>query len=494
MGVPLQQLAGILLSAGVIDDPTPTNNQLVLWGDSRSNSSTFEGGLVTTRMMQTSGYAPWLLAATGYRVEIVGNYSVPGQDLWFNRDQLSGLPGAGSSVYRGNLLSASAGGTLTDDAGTNPGPTTAGGILFLAGVNGVNGARLNYTAGNASRWEDQAPNQLGTKPFFDQMFSAFDAANKIYLVANEMPNGDLSGGQGTVAHLERRQKLDAYPAISNKMVKVNTWDAMSSTPGANSMKPGYADFDGIHTSVRGSYALAVDGWAPTVNRVYRNFPVRNQLPTAQQQATWLTSELFSAGTVAMTNVNGAVLAGGMTGSRSANAGLTVDCSRGTGPDGFPELVFRVYGTGTAAAGTIHELKVSKLLNCGSAASPLNPNSVTTSDGDRIFTIARMAVDAGNVGFMGCGAKTFIGCGFTDGTANANIQGSGAENGYFNYSADLGGIAFDYAFMSQPAVIPAKWATVGTSRLITGGLSVYYRADRAIDFTVRIGRFGIIKNR
>lgn len=468
--------------------PVPSNNKIALFGDSRTANSSYFGGYQYTKCLQHNGYAPWLLAATGYRVEISEVYAVPGQDIWYNRDQLTSVPGAGGSVYKGNVLSGGDG-TLN-----NPYPTQAATVIMLCGVNGVNGAHSGYI-GTLEPWERSG---YGTKWLYDEMISAFDAAGKNLLLCNEIPNTNDNGSD--VAQLERRQKLMDYPVPSNKVVKVNTFDQLASAPGVNTYKAGYVKAgEKVHQNIRGSRALG-EYLASIINVMYKDFPARNQLPESYQQAGWIHANTMAQGVAGTkTGITGDV-ATGMIASASLSGTIVCDASIVVGVDGYYEQVFHVYGTGVAAANTIGTLSIGRpaanSLNAGSAASPIAINGVSTYDNDRIFTIGEVKLEAGNIGVVGINPTVSAQCsgvaGFTSDTGSLSEKPSTV----ISYSEDFGGEAYGpIALMSQPVTLPVGWSSgAATSRVIYGTIKINYFTDRAIDFTVRIKRFGIVKNR
>lgn len=472
--------------------PTPSNKLIALFGDSRTQDSSLSGQYSgdVSRLMP-GGYATWMLAACGYRVEIVDNYGVAGQDLGFNLQQLTGLPGLGSTVYKGNLLSGG------DGSQTNPSPTQAATIIMLAGVNGVLFSRGGAALGGQTPWGDVPGSTAqgsvtGTAAFYNAILSSLTSAGKNVLLANEIPNKDDYGAGA--AHMMRRASLDAWPA-NRRIAKLNTWDQLSATPGANDFKAGYiAAGENVHPNIRGKRALG-EYIASVINQMYASFPVRNQLPTGQNDAGYLYSTTTFPGTPTTgTNIVGQI-ANGFSANRTANAGLTVEASLVVGADGYTDQVFRIYGTGTAAAGTVQTLSFSRVLNLGSAASPLAANGINPTDGDRLFTIARVNVDSGNSGLLGVSPYLLAQCSNPSFTQVAEGMFASTSSGSGTIPGDWGGMSFSGALMSQPVTLPVGWSSTATGRVVNGGqINIYYYGDRAIDITVRIARFGIVRNR
>lgn len=478
-----QQMMAVL--AGGSGLPVPTNNLLALLGDSRTASSSYSTSYQeTSRLMQT-GYAPWMLAACGYRVEVTENYAVSGQDLWYNRDQLTSVPGSGSSVYKGNVLSV----TGTPSA-NNPSPTQAGGVVFIAGGNGVNGIHAGF-AGSSTPWAGAT----GTKQFYDEIIGNLDAAGKVVLWGNEMPNNNDSGS-GAV-HLDRRTQIDAYTVPSPRVQKMNTWDVMAATPGSNTNKAGYYG-DNVHQTRRGARALG-EYIGSVINTLYTSFPARNQLPAGINSAGYIFSHDFTTGTTAGTNITGSVFPSSpttMTATRTANGGITVTAERNTTAE-YTELVLTFSGTGTNAANSRDTFTMQRMLDAGSGTAPTttNTNGIAVGDGDRLFAVCQVKVDDGAVGLLAVGPSVRANCSGLTPAFDSTAHAAEVPPSEFAYSGDTGTDGFEYALLSQPVTVQSGWnSSSASSRFITGSVQARYKGDAAVNFTIRIRKFGIVKNR
>lgn len=477
------QLMGVLAGGG--GQPVPSNNLIALLGDSRTASSSYSTSYQTTGLLMQTGYAPWMLAASGYRVEVTDNYAVAGQDLWYNRDQLDSVPGSASSVYKGNVLNV----TGTPSA-NNPSPTAAGGVIFLAGVNGVNGIHAGF-AGSSAPWSGT----YGTKQFYDEIIGDLSASGKIVLWGNEMPNNNDSGS-GTV-QLDRRAQIDAYAAPSPRVQKMNTWDVMADTPGSNTNKAGYYG-DNVHQTRRGARALG-EYIGSVINTLYASFPVRNQLPAGINSPGYVFSHDFTNGTGTGTNITGSVFPSSpttMTATRTANAGITVTASRNTTAE-YTELVLTFSGTGSNAANSRDTFTLQRMIDAGSGTAPTttNTNGIAVGDGDRVFTICHVSVDAGAVGLLAVGPSIRANCSGLAPAFDTTSHAAEIPPSEFAYSGDMGSDAWSYALMSQPVTIQAGWnSTSATGRFLWGVLQARYKGDSAVSFTIRVRQFGMVNNR
>lgn len=485
----MTQIAGVIASiygAGVVY-PVPANNILAIEGDSRSASSSYDTSYKQTGRLMQTGWVPWMLAASGYRVEVQDMYAVAGQRLDFNLAQLTGVPGSASNVYKGNILSGG------DGSANNPSPTAAGAVVFIASVNGTSFSLGGVAADSSSPW-------LGTngcKQYVDAILAAHTTAGKIVLLGDELPvNNDTGTGPLFPARQrERRDGLRQYTS-SATLVPMRTWDAVADAPDSDFTKAGFAlntsTSTKVHYAIPGARALG-EYIATIINQMYASYPVRNQLPTGVNTAGYLDSRDMTGTSGTGTNITSGSVPSGFTATRTANAGLSCDISQVVNADGYTELVVRIYGTGTAAANTIQTFTLNRLLNNGSAASPIALNGINLVDNDRVFTCARVRVDAGNVGLVGAGPAIQG----QSSTVAYNSTGDSAAvpPSMFDYAGDFGGLSMDYAMLSQPITLPVGWSTGGaTSRLFNASVNLRYYGDRAIDFTVRISRFGVVKNR
>lgn len=468
--------------------PIPVNNLIAFEGDSRTASSSFDTSRKDTSRLMQLGWVPWMLAACGYRVEAVDMYAVAGQRLDFNNSQLTGLPGSGGSVYKGNILSGG------DGTANNPFPTQAGASIFIGSVNGVSFSQGGVAADSSTPW-------LGTngcKQFIDNILAAHTASNKIVFLGDELPVNNDTGTGATfpVVQRERRDGLRQY-SISATVVPIRTWNAVANKPDGDFGKTGFYlntnTSTKVHMAIPGARALG-EYIGNVINSYYSVYPVRNQIPTRVNQVGYMYSADMTGTGGTGTNITSGSVPTGFTATRNANAGLTCDLTQVVNAQGFTELVVHIYGTGVGAANSTNTFTLNRLLNNGSAASPINLNNQVLEDNDRIFTCARVRVDDGNIGLLGAGPAI-------QGQSSTVVYNSTADSaalppsGVFDYSGDFGGLGLDYALLSQPITLPVGWSTGGaTSRLFNGSVNIRYYADRAIDFTVRISQFGIVANR
>lgn len=458
----------------------PLNNKLALFGDSRTQYSTGDGQNSGTSLQSMQGYLPWLLARCGYRVECVDNYAVAGQDLVYNLKQLDTVVSPGT-VNKGNIIYQY--GTTT---ATNPAVTTAGSVLILAGVNGVNGTTSGGLSGQTA-WDSGT---VRTKTYYDLIITRLLASGKTVLLSNELPNqnGNGAGAQQII----RRQKLDEYPVLSDNFVKINTWDVLSATPAANTFNPLYIQSpDNVHPNRVGNKALG-EYYGDVINQYYSMFPMRNQLPAGLNSAGYLWSSDM-VGTVSGTNITGSVFPTGTTATRTANAGITVTASTNVNAEGFTEIVLRVTGTGTNAAGSRDTLSIERLLNAQNFDTVGGGvfNNIPTNSLDKIYSVARISCDAGNVNLLSAGCYTLV----SGSNPTTTIQADGAFVGIEQaFYGQLDNTPFDYAFMSPPNTLPVEWSTTQTSRTIRGTVKFSWFGDRAVDLTIRISQFGIVRNR
>lgn len=538
--------------------PTPLNNLIALDGDSRSDSSSLIGNSSITQQLCTTGYAPFLLAAVGYRVEIVDNYASAGVGVNSNLAQQTDVALITTNIAKGYILSGitpgTAVGATTDTAGyanglaagspigiaaagtgsinvgdaisigsnyykvatglanvasggsitlttqlraaipasatgvtirTRP-PTTAGAILKLAGVNGVRFGTGGVAADAGTPW-------LGTngvKQNIDAQLAGYKAANKIVLLCDELPiNGDTTSG-ATVPALQRERRDNLRLYSDTNIVKLPTWNAAAAAPDSDLNRAGYSLNLGNstttwHYTIRGYRGIAEEGMAPVINAMYAGYPVRNQLPAGANSAGYLWSSDMT-GTGTGTGITSGNVPAGFTATFSTVDGLSCAMSQVVNAEGFTELVVRIFGTGTAAANTRRTLQINRLLDASGAL-----NGITPGAGDRIFTVARVKVDAGNTGLLACFPRV---------SASTNVpsfsqvgDGGTIYGSVFGYEGDFGGVAMDYPLLSQPVTLPTGWAG-GTSKTIQSTLPISYWADRAVDFTVRISRMGAVANR
>lgn len=427
----------------------PLNNLFGVFGDSRTQITT--GDLPNTRTINAAGYGAWALQSSGYRAALANgsNFGVGGDTTTQMVARLSQVTASPAQV-----------------------------IVFLGGVNDNDDSALSLTN-------------------YVTILDALHQAGKIVVLCNELPFSSplltpaaLLSKQA--AQLVRRDWLE-NPARRSQwpnIVQVDTFRPCLKEGTACDFKDGYAPYvdiadpGGLHPQVLGNSVIgAVIGNA--MASLYASYPRYDNAPTsagdvynASTNQTGVVSPNFM-----MTGTTGGLGTPAATGqvatswnmTTTSAGGATITCSKAIDSDGFDQQVIRVTGTPTSGGRSV---SIAAFTNNATFLNYL-------SGGDRVYTVARVSIDAGAIGFRAFGIGAQVNG--TYGGVSSNIT---AYN-FASTSFEFAGVPFNGIACSQLVDVNAGWAT-GTSRGISPIFNIGFTGGAPVDFTVRISRAGMRK--
>ena len=460
------------------------NNKIAVFGDSRSANATQNSNIATTSRVAAEAYIGYAMIASNFRGDFTGAYGVNANTLEVMLDRL------GPTVQtRGQLLSVEPG-------------LSAGIVIFLGGVN-----------------NSASPISV-TGPLYQSIFQQLADAGKVVIVCNEIPSNTT--GTASSEQVNRRTYLDSVTIGSNngRIIHVNTFDSILQPGTTNTSKPGYfAEGDLLHPGPSGNRVLG-ETIGVVLERILSEAGYASRsakVPTMASQSVLLNAMLTgTAGTIAPetagaggSNQNGMSGAGvtgpvadGWTFMRDSNlasllngtqsaAGdnLTVTLSKGTDSENFATQIIKVTGQ-VGVVDAIYNLSLSNV-NYVNAAGLVSgsSNGIGLTDGDRVYSAARIKVSAAAKGLLGPGIEVLMSSSSAPDTGQANLSGTiTASNRDWRSTA-----AFDKLVLSQPRILPAGFGTTAETKTIQQQLVLSIAGGVPVDFTVEISRFGIIKN-
>ncbi|MFL9828720.1 GDSL-type esterase/lipase family protein [Rhodoplanes sp. SY1] len=425
-------MAAITASQGVraIPWPTPSNNLVVWFGDSRTFGISADPP--DTKSITAGGQASWAAHGAGYRcntIRAVGNRGIGGDTTADMLARISDVVNSGAGV-----------------------------CVFLGGVN-------------------DNTDTAATIANYGTIFDTLSAANIVTIVCNELPD-DTAGHQPY--QIIRRDWLEnpARRVTWPKLLQVDTFRPCLKDGTTCNWKDGYAP-DGLHPGVYGAKAIG-GTLGPTLAQLFAAYSRQDNLPTGAGDAYnastnpggCLLSNYMMTGTGGTaTGVNGQVPTGWAYNVAQLGTGLTVDVTIDTDADGYARQNIHCYGTSSSGTRTL-------IFQCLKNDAP---TMGYVAAGDRLRSQCHLTVDAGAQGLRGAA----VGCQIV-----GNNGTSQSQSVYNFWGSSSGWIseAFDGAVVSQYVTVHADWATM-TGRSMTDLLNMQINGSATVDFTVRVSRFG-----
>ena len=476
--------------SNVSNPGTPTsglvlaNNKIAVFGDSRSANATQNSNITATTRVTAEAYIAYAMIASNFRGDFTGSYGVNANNLEMMLDRL------GPTVQiRGQLLSVEPG-------------LSAGIVIFLGGVNN-SVSPISFTG-----------------PIYQSIFQKLADAGKVVIVCNEVPSNTT--GTASSEQVNRRAYLDSVTIASNndRIIHVNTFDPILQPGTTNTSKPGYfAVGDALHPGPLGNRVLG-ETIGVVLERILSGAGYASRsakVPTLASQSVLLNAMLTgTAGTIAPetagagganrngisgTGVTGPV-ADGWTFARDSNlatllngtqstAGdqLTVTLSKGLDSENFATQVIKVAGQ-VGVVDAIYNLSLTNV-NFVNAASLVSgsSNGIGVTDGDRLYSAARIKVSAAAKGLLGPGIEVIVSSPSAPDSGQANLSGTITPSNRDWRST----VAFDKLVLSQPRTLPVGFGTTAETKIIQQQLVISIAGGVPVDFVVEISRFGIIKN-
>ena len=461
-----------------------TNNQIAVFGDSRSANATQNSTIATTSRVTAEAFIGYAMIASNFRGDFTGSYGINANTLEMMLDRL------GPTVQtRGQLLSAEPG--LSESI-----------VIFLGGV--------NNTASPISV----------TGPLYQSIFQKLADAGKVVIVCNEIPSNTV--GTASAEQVSRRAYLDSLTIGANngRIIHVNTFDPILQPGTTNTSKPGYfAAGDPLHPGPTGNRVMG-----ETIGAVLESilsaagYASRSaKVPTLASQSVLLNAMLTgSTGTIApeaagsggsnRNGLSGAGVAGpvadGWTFTRDNNlatllngaqsgAGnnLSVTLSKGTDSENFATQVIKVTGQ-VGSIDAIYNLSLNNASYVDAARLVSgSSNGIGLTGGDRAYGAARIKVSAAAKGLLGPGVEVIVSSESAPDSGQVNLSGTITTSDRDWRST----AAFDKLVLSQPRILPASFGTTVETKIIQQQLVLSIAGGVPVDFTVEISRFGIIKN-
>ncbi len=485
--------------------PTVAGRSIIVFGDSRTANATENSTTAAAQRVTARSYIAWALAASGYSFKLTGNYGI-------NTDTIDGcvtrLTGAGIS------------------GGTAPGDPRRGWVNVYDPGNSANVAVVLVGVNNTNE------SMVTAAQKYDALFMGLIDDGKVVVICNELPNSDQFG-QGPF-NIARRDYLAGWPATSSGMtaqqkatyaaavVKVDTYTAAALTPNSYFPKAGYYPAgDLLHPGTVGNRAIG-EAIAEALKKLAAKagFGVRNALPanaadclltggmlTGSTAITAANGETAGAGGANMNGVGGvgvtgavptggwSVVRGGslqtlLNGAQNSRHQLTCTVSKTTDSDGFDAVRLRVTGrVGTTADRYSISFRQEQYKSAASLAN-LNGLGGGVTDGDELFSIARVQFAANPRGLLGTNVEVLASSATYPSTAFASMSGSISGSG-LQYD---GMPAFDAPVMSQGRVLPSGFASTVETKTFNQQFSLWILGGVAVDVDVTISRFGVVKNR
>jgi hypothetical protein len=463
--------------------PTVTNNQIAVFGDSRTANATQDSTTPTTHRVTADAYIGYAMIASNFRGDFTGAYGVNHDTLQDMLDRLGPTPRT-----RGQFLSV------------DPG-LSAGIVIFLGGVN------------------DAASPIDVTGPLYQAIFRQLANAGKTVIVCNELPSNTT--GAASTEQVARRHYLDSV-SIGDKdgrIIHIDTFDATLQPGTANTSKPGYWGVgDGLHPGPAGNRVIGeIIGAQLDAILSAAGYPSRSaKVPTLASQSVLphamltgtggqIAGEAPGAGGVNRNGTNGAGVTGPvadgwtfarddglaalLNGSQPAGGSLTVTLSKGVDADGFATQVITVAGQ-VGAVDAIYNLTLSNAVYVGAADLVAGAaNGIGLADGDTVYGAARIKVSPAAQGLLGPGIEVIVSGPSAPDSGRANLSGTICTSDRDWRSS----AAFDKLVLSQPRMLPAGFGAAAETKVIQQQLVVSIAGGVPVDFTVEVSRFGIIKN-
>jgi hypothetical protein len=462
------------------------NNQIVVFGDSRTANATQYSNTTATNRVTADSYIGYAMIASNFRGDFTGNYGVNADALEQMLDRLGPI-----AQTRGMLPS------------TDPGKS-AGIVIFLGGVN------------------NSASPVSSTGPLYQRILQKLADAGKTVIVCNEIPSNTI--GTASAEQVNRRAYLDSVTLASNngRLIRINTFDALLQPGTANTSRTGYygvSPADTLHPGPAGNRVLGEIIGAELERLLSAaSYPPRSvKVPTRSSQSVLPNALLTGTNGIIATeppgpggaNKNGrggagvtGLVADGWTFARGdslvalLNAvqpltgnNLTVTLSKGADSDGFASQVVKVVGQ-VGALDAVYNLTLTNLKYVNAADMVAGTsNGIGLTDGDRAYSAARIRVSAAAKGLLGPGLEVSVSGPSARDTGQANLSGTISTSNR-DWRATT---AFDKFVLSQPRVLPRGISTVVETKTIQQQLVISIAGGVPVDFTVEISRFGIIKN-
>lgn len=337
-------------------------------------------------------------------------------------------------------------------------------VFFLAGVND-GGLTVAQTISN-----------------YQTIFSAYTNAGIRLVVLNELPSNSLEGNPtnhlARVAWLSDPQREIDYPGL----IRVDTFNACLKPGTQATWKDGYS-YDGLHPTYIGSREIGFAVAQKLLSYVSTKPPLY-VLPTTQN------TQLFHSGaTGLMTGTGGTKLGSPLplgdvaTGwslapTSADNAGLTIEASKTISTTGFDEQTIRIFGTSNATS-----------LRGFNFLSTSFPSAVARPAGTKFRAVAKLKVEAGNIGYNGIG----IGLQFTGtGVTGATSYGMFYTVTINSDAAEQQGEPLDIEVMSQDLVLPSEW-DAATNRSVMLRINCGVQGwGRPVDATIRLSQVGLFE--
>jgi GDSL-like Lipase/Acylhydrolase family len=469
----------INVAGGVPDQPvTPAdpakpvlkvlNNQIVVFGDSRSANATQDSNSTSTNRITADSYIPYAMIASNFRGDFTGNYAINSDKLAQMRDRLGPVTGEA----RSNLL--------VDKAGI---------VIFLGGVN-------------------NSDDPIGvTGPLYLEILQKLADAGKTVILCNEIPSNTT--GVAADEQINRRRYLDALvlPKNNDRVIKINSFDALLEDGTANSTKAGYNGSDptdSLHPGPRGHRVLGELIGVELEKLLAADYPSRSaKLPSAAADSVLKNALLTgTTGTIVTTSPGGGglnnfagVLADGwqFESYQTFGSSLTVKLSKGKDADGYDTQVIAVSNLGATSPTPGGDLIMSNTAYVSetelvSGNSPTYGNGIGLTGGDKVFSVARVKVSDTAKGLLGPGLQVLVSSPSFPDSGQANLSGTIALASR-DWSSSA---AFDKTVLSQPRVLPDTSGVPTETKTIQQALVLSIAGGAPVDFTITISRFGIVK--
>lgn len=477
------QLQGYVKSKsglGGIIYPTPTNNQIIVVGDSRLANNTQNANVPQTDRVTADGLVAYMQMTSKHRGRFVGNYAVNGDTIDAVTTRLT------AAVTRGQIT--------TLDPGL-----TAGIVVFLAGVNNTNEA-------------------IGTVgPKYNSLIQSLVNNGKVVIVCNELPSNLYD--TRLQPQLDRRTYLDSVVIGTNNgaLVRINSFDLLRAGGTTNSSISGlYRTDTDLHPNALGNRKLGeyigvfLEGMLSQAG-----YPARNTPPTPAASVFPNAALTGVGGTLSVgLNKDGqggtcftgpiadgytVTLSGSLDTALNVNAQntgnqLKVLMSKGTDSDGNVTQVFNVVGSNIGVADTgFYSIDFTQSIyvtaaNFASGNQAAGMNGVPCADGDVMRTLCRMQVSADAKGLLGPEVQMLC----TSATYPMQMRAFLSGSVSITVSKMDGSLALDCIPMSQPAVIPTGYSSTVETKTLINGVSICLAPGTPINFTVTFSRLGVIK--
>jgi GDSL-like Lipase/Acylhydrolase family len=463
-----------------------SNNQIVVFGDSRSANATQYSSTTAANRITADSYIGYAMIASNFRGDFTGNYAVNSDKLQDMLDRLGSTP-----QTRGQLLSVAPG-------------VLAGIVIFLGGVN-----------------EAASPGSA-TGPLYQTILQKLADAGKTVIVCDEIPSNTT--GTASAEQVNRRAYLDSVTLANNngRLIRINTFDAVLQPGTANTSRPGYygaSPSDTLHPGPAGNRVLGeIIGAELEKLLSAAGYPSRSaKVPTLASQSVLRHAMLTgTAGTLdpetsgaGGTNQNGlgdpgvtGPVADGWTFARDGNlaallnaaqpvigSSLTVTLSKGTDSDGYATQAIKVIGQ-VGALDAVYNLTLTNVDYVTAADMARGAsNGIGMTDGDRIYSAARIKVSAAAQGLLGPGIEVIVSSPTAPDSGQANLSGTICTS-LRDWRATA---AFDKLVLSQPRILPPGIGAGADTKVIQQQLVLSIAGGVPVDFTVEVSRFGVIKN-